>query len=146
MVSLVLPLAVAAARRGVRHDALDLLRHHADIRGMVASLAAEAVDADAVGEASELRDVLPEADASVMMATAATRMAAAEVAAAEMATAEVSDKRTPTTPIMPAKSTAPAQTDARAVAAPIPTRPIPAVVIPAVIATRPDELHVFDHV
>src|SRR5882672_8556976 len=50
-------IAVAAAQYRRGHDCLDFLRHHADI-GLVAAVVAEAVEAEAVIEVAEKRDVV----------------------------------------------------------------------------------------
>src|SRR2546423_2202855 len=50
-------IAVAAAQYRRGHDCLDLLRHHADIR-LVAAVVAEAVEAKAVVEVAEKREVV----------------------------------------------------------------------------------------
>src|SRR5215211_1702381 len=50
-------IAVVAAQYRRGHDCLDLLRHHADI-GLVAAVVAEAVEAEAVVEVAEKRDVM----------------------------------------------------------------------------------------
>src|SRR5947207_15927211 len=50
-------IAVAAAQYRRGHDCLDFLRHHADI-GVVAAVVAEAVEAEAVIEVAEKRDVV----------------------------------------------------------------------------------------
>src|SRR5271169_5976918 len=55
-------IAVAAARHGVGHNGLHLLRHDADIRGVVVSSVAEAVDTDPVVEPPEWHDVFLEPD------------------------------------------------------------------------------------
>src|SRR5258705_12825612 len=49
-------IAVAAAQYRRGHDCLDFLRHHADI-SLVAAVVAEAVEAEAVIEVAEKRDV-----------------------------------------------------------------------------------------
>src|SRR4030088_1184625 len=50
-------IAVAAAQYRRGHDCLDFLRHHADI-GLVAAVVGEAVEAEAVIEVAEKRDVV----------------------------------------------------------------------------------------
>src|SRR5260370_31978396 len=50
-------IAVAAAQYRGGHDCLDFLRHHADI-SLVAAVVAEAVEAEAVIEGAEKRDVV----------------------------------------------------------------------------------------
>src|SRR6266700_2192490 len=50
-------IAVAAAQYRRGHDCLDFLRHHADI-GLVAAVVAEAIEAEAVIEVAEKRDVV----------------------------------------------------------------------------------------
>src|SRR2546425_969948 len=50
-------IAVATAQYRRGHDCLDLLRHHADI-GLVAAVVAEAIEAKAIIEVAEKRDVV----------------------------------------------------------------------------------------
>src|SRR5580700_4711100 len=73
-------IAVAAARGRFRHDLLHLLGHDADI-GLVAAVVAEAIEAEAVVEMAEQRDVVLEPDVGSASATAATTAAAAHPAA-----------------------------------------------------------------
>src|SRR5215475_16218705 len=82
-------IAVATAHDRVRHDRLHLLRHHADI-GLVAAVVAEAIEAEAVVEMAEQRDVVLERNIrppSAATATAAAAAAAAEAAATHAAAA-----------------------------------------------------------
>ena len=55
-------IAVALTRHGVGHNGLHFLRHGADIRGVVVSSVAEAVDTDPVVEPPERHDVFLEPD------------------------------------------------------------------------------------
>jgi hypothetical protein len=73
-------IAVAAARDRFRHDLLHLLGHDADI-GLVAAVVAEAIEAEAVVEVAEQRDVVLEHDVGPASATAATATAATTHAA-----------------------------------------------------------------
>src|SRR5436190_5014710 len=70
-------IAVAAARHRIRHHALHLLRHYADI-GLAAAKIAEAVIAEAVGEMAEQDDVMLQRDVGTTPTAATT---AAEAAA-----------------------------------------------------------------
>src|SRR5262245_13653155 len=72
-------VAVAAAHDRFRHDALHLLRHHADI-GLVAAVVAEAIEAEAVVEPAEQRDVVLERNIRPPSTTATTAPAAATTA------------------------------------------------------------------
>src|ERR1700722_4807148 len=74
-------IAVAAARDRFRHDLLHLLGHDADI-GLVAAVVAEAIEAEAVVEVAEQRDVVLEQDVGPASATAATAAATAHAATA----------------------------------------------------------------
>jgi hypothetical protein len=65
-------IAVAAARHRGRHDGLHLLGHHADIGGVIVTLVAEAIEADAVVQLADLDDVLLEIDVGVPPAPVAT--------------------------------------------------------------------------
>src|SRR5947209_15460621 len=73
-------IAVAAAQYRRGHDCLDFLRHHADI-GLVAAVVAEAVEAEAVIEVAEKRDVVLEHDVgSPALAAAASATTTASAA------------------------------------------------------------------
>src|SRR5262245_57728255 len=101
-------VAVAATHDRVRPDRLHLLRHHADI-GAVAAGVAEAVEAEAIVEMAEQRDVVLErhigapaaaaaaAAATPATATEATTAAAAHGAAAARAAATAGDPATAAT-------------------------------------------------
>src|SRR5262245_2108679 len=92
-------VAVAPAHDCLRHDGLHVLRHHADI-GLVAAVVAEAIEAEAVVEMAEQRDVVlqrnirpptaasPEAAATAAEATAAAPEAAASAPEAAVAAGE----------------------------------------------------------
>src|SRR4249919_1579382 len=69
-------IAVAAARYCVRHHALDLLRHHADI-GRAAADVAEAVVAKTVGEVTERNDIVLQRDIGAPAAAPAAAKTAA---------------------------------------------------------------------
>src|SRR5262245_6165645 len=81
-------VAIATAHDRVWHDGLHLLRHEADI-GLVAAVVTEAIEAEAVVEPAEQRDVVleryvgaPAATATPAPAAAATTPEAAAAAAA----------------------------------------------------------------
>lgn len=78
--------AIAIAHNGFRHDALDLLRHHADI-GAIAAVVAEAIVAEAIGEMAEENNVMLEHDVGSPSSATAAAAAAAEAAATAAAEA-----------------------------------------------------------
>src|SRR6266699_3821583 len=73
-------VTVAAARHRVRHHALHLLRHHADI-GLLAAEIAEAVIAEAVGEIAEQDDIVLQCDVGTTPTAPTAATSAAEAAA-----------------------------------------------------------------
>src|SRR5262245_60539710 len=77
-------VAVAPAHDCLRHDGLHLLRHHADI-GLVAAVVAEAIEAEAVVEMAEQRDVVLQGNIGPPTAAAAKTAAASPEAAATAA-------------------------------------------------------------
>src|SRR5262252_1956646 len=82
-------IAVATAHDRLRHDLLHLLRHHSHI-GLVTAVVGEAIEAQAVVEASEQGDVVFEPDVgppSATSSTSASRAGAACKASASRATA-----------------------------------------------------------
>src|SRR5215475_3432069 len=79
-------VAVAPAHDCLRHDGLHVLRHHADI-GLVAAVVAEAIEAEAVVEMAEQRDVVLQRNIGPPSAAAAKTAAASPEAAATAAEA-----------------------------------------------------------
>src|SRR5215510_4598722 len=79
-------VAVAPAHDCLRHDRLHLLRHHADI-GLVAAVVAEAIEAEAVVEMAEQRDLVLQRNIGPPTAAATETAAASPEAAATAAEA-----------------------------------------------------------
>src|SRR5262245_7736785 len=79
-------VAGAPAHDCLRHDGLHVLRHHADI-GLVAAVVAEAIEAEAVVEMAEQRDVVLQRNIGPPSAAAAKTAAASPEAAATAAEA-----------------------------------------------------------
>src|SRR5262245_32137179 len=79
-------IAVAAGCYRLRHHALDLLRHDADI-GRAAADIAEAVEAKTVGEVTERNDIVLQRDigAPASTATAAAKTSASAATASKAA-------------------------------------------------------------
>src|SRR5262249_54083071 len=78
-------IAVATAHDRLRHDLLHLLRHHSHI-GLVTAVVGEAIEAQAVVEASEQGDVVFEPDVGPPSATSSTSASGA-AATSEASTA-----------------------------------------------------------
>src|SRR5262245_35949732 len=110
-------VAVAAAHDRFRHDALHLLRHHADI-GLVAAVVAEAIEAEAVVETAEQRDVVLERNIRPSSTTATTAPAAATTTAEPAATAAAETAATAAAAEAAAAARAAAPGDPTAAAAP----------------------------
>jgi mannose-1-phosphate guanylyltransferase len=113
---------ITVSHDGLRHDRLNLLRHHANV-GTVAAVVAEPIVAKAVRQVAEQGDIVLEPDVRSTPAAAATAAAAttATTAAAESATATAAESATAaaaesTTTAAAAESAATTATETRAAA------------------------------